>query len=232
MLIADQECAIIKKCGRKMMSKELVDAMANMKEKEALKLAEEMLNEGEDPLKILEMGREAVEMVGKQFELGKYFLPELILAGEMLKKISKMAEPFLKQGSGVKTERLGKVVIGSVEGDIHDIGKDIVTFLLDVNGFEVHDLGVDVPPQRFVDVIQAVQPQIVGMSALLTTVFESFKKTVEHITDAGLRSTVKIMIGGGTVTEEVSVYAGADAYGEDAVAAVNLSKSWMKPDVA
>jgi methanogenic corrinoid protein MtbC1 len=232
MLIADQECAIIKKCGRKMMSKELVDAMANMKEKEALKLAEEMLNEGEDPLKILEMGREAVEMVGKQFELGKYFLPELILAGEMLKKISKMAEPFLKQGSGVKTERLGKVVIGSVEGDIHDIGKDIVTFLLDVNGFEVHDLGVDVPPQRFVDVIQAVQPQIVGMSALLTTVFESFKKTVEHITDAGLRSTVKIMIGGGTVTEEVSVYAGADAYGEDAVAAVNLSKSWMKPNVA
>ena len=215
-----------------MMSKELVDAMANMKEKEALKLAEEMLNEGEDPLKILEMGREAVEMVGKQFELGKYFLPELILAGEMLKKISKLAEPFLKQGSGAKTERLGKVVIGSVEGDIHDIGKDIVTFLLDVNGFEVHDLGVDVPPQRFVEAIQELQPQIVGMSALLTTVFESFKNTVEAITDAGLRSKVKIMIGGGTVTREVSEYAGADAYGEDAVAAVNLSKSWVIPNVA
>ena len=215
-----------------MMSKELVDAMANMKEKEALKLAEKMLNEGEDPLKILEMGREAVEMVGKQFELGKYFLPELILAGEMLKKLSKMAEPFLKQGSGVKTERLGKVVIGSVEGDIHDIGKDIVTFLLDVNGFEVHDLGVDVSPQRFVEAIQEVQPQIVGMSALLTTVFESFKKTVEAITDAGLRNTVKIMIGGGTVNKDVSVYSGADAYGEDAVAAVNLSKSWVNPNVA
>jgi 5-methyltetrahydrofolate--homocysteine methyltransferase len=214
-----------------MMSKELVDAMANMKEKEALKLAEEMLNEGEDPLKVLEMGREAVEIVGKQFELGKYFLPELILAGEMLKKISKLAEPFLKQVSGVKSERLGKVVIGSVEGDIHDIGKDIVTFLLDVNGFEVHDLGVDVSPQRFVEAIQEVQPQIVGMSALLTTVFESFKKTVEAISDAGLRSTVKIMIGGGTVNEEVSVYAGADAYGEDAVAAVNLSKRWVNPKV-
>ena len=214
------------------MSKELVDAMANMKEKKALKLAEEMLNEGEDPLKILEMGREAVEMVGKQFELGKYFLPELILAGEMLKKISKLAEPFLKQGSGAKTERLGKVVIGSVEGDIHDIGKDIVTFLLDVNGFEVHDLGVDVPPQRFVEAIQELQPQIVGMSALLTTVFESFKNTVEAITDAGLRNKVKIMIGGGTVTKEVSEYAGADAYGEDAVAAVNLSKSWVIPNVA
>ena len=144
------------------MSKELVDAMAKMKENEALKLAEEMLNEGEDPLKILEMGREAVEIVGKQFELGKYFLPELILAGEMLKKISKLAEPFLKQGSGVKTERLGKVVIGSVEGDIHDIGKDIVTFLLDVNGFEVHDLGVDVPPQRFVKAIQEVIGLAVG----------------------------------------------------------------------
>jgi 5-methyltetrahydrofolate--homocysteine methyltransferase len=229
---ADRKRAIFRKCGRKMMSNELVDAMAHMKEKEALKLAEEMLNDSEDPLKILEMGREAVEMVGKQFELGKYFLPELILAGEMLKKLSKMAEPFLKQASGEKTERLGKVVIGSVEGDIHDIGKDIVTFLLDVNGFEVHDLGVDVPPQRFVEAIQEVQPQIVGMSALLTTVFESFKKTVETITDAGLRSTVKIMIGGGTVTEEVSVYAGADAYGEDAVAAVNLSKSWVNSNVA
>jgi 5-methyltetrahydrofolate--homocysteine methyltransferase len=207
---------------------ELVDAMAHMKEQDALNLAEKMLNEGEDPLIILERCREAVEFVGKQFELGKYFLPELILAGEMLKKISKMAKPFLKQAAGEEVERIGKVVIGSVKGDIHDIGKDIVVFLLDVNGFEVHDLGVDVPPEEFVEAIEKVQPQVIGMSALLTTVFESFKNTVDAITDADLRDEVKIMIGGGTVTDEVREYSGADAYGEDAVAAVNLAKKWVE----
>jgi len=207
---------------------ELVDAMANMREQEALSLAKKMLDEGQDPLKILELCREAVEFVGKQFELGEYFLPELIMAGEILKKISKIAEPFLKQDAGEKTERIGKVVIGSVEGDIHDIGKDIVIFLLDVNGFEVHDLGVDVPSQKFVEAIRKIQPQVVGMSALLTTVFESFKNTVDAITEAGFRDEVKIMIGGGTVTDDVREYSGADAYGKDAVAAVTLSKKWVE----
>lgn len=209
------------------MSNELVDAMANMREQEALNVAEKMLNDGEDPLRVLELCREAIEIVGKQFEVGKYFLPELVLAGEMLKRISKMAEPFLEQESEVRTERLGKVVIGTVEGDIHNIGKDIVTFLLDVNGFEVHDLGVDVPPQRFVEAIKEVQPEVVGMSALLTLAFESLKSTVEAIKEAGLRDQVKIMIGGGAVDEEVREYSGADAYGEDAMAAVNLSKEWV-----
>ncbi len=207
---------------------ELVDAMANMREQEALSLAKKMLDEGQDPLKILELCREAVEFVGKQFELGEYFLPELIMAGEILKKISKIAEPFLKQDAEDKTERIGKVVIGSVKGDIHDIGKDIVIFLLDVNGFEVHDLGVDVPPSEFIEAIRKTQPQVVGMSALLTTVFESFKNTVEAITEAGFRDEVKIMIGGGTVTDDVREYSGADAYGKDAVAAVTLSKKWVE----
>ena len=201
--------------------------MAKMKEMDALSLAQKMLNEGQDPLKVLELCREAVEFVGKQFELGKYFLPELVMAGEMLKKISAMAEPFLKYDAEDKTAGLGKVVLGSVKGDIHDIGKDIVKFLLDVNGFEVHDLGVDVPPERFLEAIKEVQPEVVGMSALLTTVFESMKNTVAAIKDAGLREDVKIMIGGGTVTEEVRAYSGADAYGKDAVAAVNLAKEWV-----
>ena len=209
------------------MSDELVDAMVHMREQEALSLAEKMLNDGVHPLKVLEQCREAVEKVGKQFELGKYFLPELVMAGEMLKKISKMTEPFVKQDAVQNTERIGKVVIGSVKGDIHDIGKDIVIFMLDVNGFEVQDLGVDVPPEVFVDAIRQTQPQIVGMSALLTTVFESFKNTVAAIKSAGLRDEVKIMIGGGTVTDDVRKYSGADAYGKDAVAAVNLSKKWV-----
>ena len=209
------------------MTDKLVEAMVHMKEQEALDHAEKMLNDGVHPLEILEKCREAVEEVGKQFELGKYFLPELVMAGEMLKKISSMTEPFLKNETGEKTARLGTVVLGSVKGDIHDIGKDIVKFLLDVNGFEVHDLGVDVPPERFVDAIREVRPEVVGMSALLTTAFESMKTTVAAVKDAGLRDNVKIMIGGGTVSEEVKDFSGADAYGEDAVAAVRLAKSWV-----
>lgn len=207
---------------------DLVDAMANMKEKAALDLAEKMLNEGINPLKILELCRHAVELVGRQFERGQYFLPELVMAGEMLKKISKLADPFVKQEAAEKTERFGKVVMGSVKGDIHDIGKDMVIFLLDVNGFEVRDLGVDVSPEAFVAAIRETRPQVVGMSALLTTVFESFKDTVAAIEEAGLRDTVNIMIGGGTVTDEVREYSGADAYGKDAVEAVNLSKKWLE----
>ena len=209
------------------MTNNLVDAIVHMREQEALALAQKMLNDGVHPFKVLEQCREAVEKVGKQFELGKYFLPELVMAGEMLKKISSMTEPYLKHDSEDKTARLGKVVLGSVKGDIHDIGNDMVKFLLDVNGFEVHDLGVDVPPDRFVEAIKEVQPRVVGMSALLTTVFESMKNTVAAIQAAGLRDEVKIMIGGGTVTEEVRAHSGADAYGKDAVVAVNLAKEWV-----
>jgi methanogenic corrinoid protein MtbC1 len=210
------------------MSNDLVDAMVNMRETEAMELAQKMLDAGEDPLQVLEHCREALEIVGKQFEAGKYFLPELILSGEMLKRISKMAKPFMRKESINKAEAKGKVVIGSVKGDIHDIGKDIVVFLLDINGFEVHDLGVDVPAEKFVEAISQIQPAVVGMSALLTTALESMKNTVDAIKNAGLRDRVKIMVGGGAVDEKVRKYADADAYGPDAVAAVNLSKEWAK----
>ena len=208
------------------MSSDLVDAMVHMREAEAMELAQTMLDAGEDPLKVLERCREALETVGKQFEAGKYFLPELILSGEMLKKISKMARPFIKKESDDQAEIKGRVVIGSVKGDIHDIGKDIVVFLLDINGFEVHDLGVDVPADKFVEAIKEVQPEVVGMSALLTTALESMKNAVDVIKNAGLRDQVKIMVGGGAVDEKVRKYTDADAYGADAVAAVNLSKKW------
>ena len=135
-----------------------------------------------------------------------------------------MTEPFVKQDAGQITERTGKVVIGSVKGDIHDIGKDMVIFMLDVNGFEVQDLGVNVPPEEFVAAIRQTRPQIVGMSALLTTVFDSFKNTVAAIKAAGMRDEVKIMIGGGTVTDDVRKYSGADAYGKDAAEAVKVAR--------
>jgi trimethylamine corrinoid protein len=209
------------------MSKDLVDAMVHMRETETIDLAQKMLDAGEDPLQVLDLGREALEIVGKRFEAGKYFLPELIMSGEMLKKISEIAKPYIQQESKQKNQVVAKVVIGSVKGDIHDIGKDMVTFMLDINGFEVHDLGVDVPAEKFVEAIKAYQPEVVGMSALLTTAFESMKNTVAVIKDAGLRDHVKIMVGGGTVDEKVRTYAGADAYGPDAVAAVKLAKKWV-----
>jgi 5-methyltetrahydrofolate--homocysteine methyltransferase len=210
------------------MPKDLVDAMVNMREAEAMELAQKMLDAGEDPLQVLERCREALEIVGKQFEAGKYFLPELILSGEMLKRISKIAKPFMRKEPNKSAETKAKVVIGSVKGDIHDIGKDIVAFLLDINGFEVHDLGVDVPAEKFVEAISQIQPAVVGMSALLTTALESMKNTVDVIKNAGLRDQVKIMVGGGAVDEKVRKYTDADAYGPDAVAAVNLSKQWVE----
>ena len=213
------------------MSQELIEAMVEMKEPEALEIAEKLIAGGEDPLKILRSCSEAMETVGKRFETGEYFLPQLILAGEMLKQISDMLKPELKDKTASTTsEPLGKVLMGTVKGDIHDIGKDIVTFMLEVNGFHVLDLGIDVPPTQFVDAIKDFQPQVVGMSCLLTLAFESMKETVEVIEKAGLRDKVKIMVGGGQVSEMVREYANADAYGEDAIAAVRLAKNWTGAD--
>jgi 5-methyltetrahydrofolate--homocysteine methyltransferase len=164
-------------------------------------------------------------IVGERYEKGIYFLPELIMAGEMLTQITEVIKPELAKMPDIK--RHGKVIIGTVKGDIHDIGKNIVSFMLDVNGFEVRDLGVDVPAQTFVEAVRDFQPQVVGLSGFLALAFDSMKETVEAIQAAGLRDKVKVMIGGGQVSEDVRRYAGADAYGNDAMAAVSLAKQWV-----
>jgi methanogenic corrinoid protein MtbC1 len=206
------------------MSKELVNAIADMREAETLKLVKEMVEGGSEPMAILGAAREAMDIVGKRYEEGAYFLPELMLAGEMLNQITDILKPELAKLPEIK--RHGKVLIGTVAGDIHDIGKNIVTFMLDVNGFEVLDLGVDVPPQKFVEAIQDFQPQVVGLSGFLTLAFDAMKETLEAIEAAGLRDKVKIMIGGGQINEDIKKYTGADAYGNDAVAGVSLAKKW------
>jgi methanogenic corrinoid protein MtbC1 len=207
------------------MSKELVNAVAEMREQEALRLAKEMVEGGSDPMAILHAAREAMDIVGQRYEEEIYFLPELILAGVMLSQITDMVKPEVAKAPEV--ERQGKVVMGTVEGDIHDIGKDIVVFMLDVNGFEVLDLGVDVPPQKFVEAIRDSQPQVVGLSGFLTLAFDSMKDTVEAIKKAGLRDKVKIMIGGGQIDDMIREHTGADAYGKDAMAGVSLAKKWV-----
>jgi len=206
------------------MSEKLINAIAEMQEEEALAIAKELLEAKTPPSDILNDCREAMEIVGKRFEQGQYFIAELILAGEMVKAISTEVKPHIK---GSQANKKGaKVVIGTVKGDIHDIGKDIVVFLLDVNGFEVYDLGIDVPPQTFVDKIKEVKPAVVGLSGFLTLSFESMKETVAAIKAAGQRDSVKIMVGGGTVDERVCEYAEADAFGIDAMTAVSLAKGW------
>jgi methanogenic corrinoid protein MtbC1 len=207
------------------MSKKLVNAIADMREEEALKLVREMVEGGSDPMAILDAARKAVDIVGQRYEEGTYFLPELMLAGEMLTQITEVIKPEMAKVPEV--ERLGKVVMGTVEGDIHDIGKNIVSFMLDVNGFDVLDLGVDVSPQKFVEAIQDFEPQVVGLSGFLALAYDAMKETVEAIKTAGLRDGVKIMVGGGQVSDEVRKYTGADAYGKDAMAGVSLAKEWV-----
>lgn len=208
------------------MSQELINAIADMQEDQVLELTQQLLANGTDPLAILDDCRAAMEIVGKRFEVGEYFLPELVMAGEVLKQVATIIKPLLQQTNQV--QKRVKVVLGTVKGDIHDIGKDIVSFMLDVNGFEVHDLGVDVPVQKFVDTIATVKPEIVALSGFLTLAFDSMKVTIAAIKEAGLRDSVKIMIGGGAMDENVRVYAGADAYGADAIAAVALAKAWTQ----
>ncbi len=207
------------------MSDKLVHAIADMREEEALKLVREMVEGGVEPMTVLDASREAMTIVGQRYEEGAYFLPELILAGEMLSQIADILKPELAKLPEIK--RHGKVLIGTVEGDIHDIGKNIVTFMLDVGGFDVLDLGVDVSPEKFVEAIQDFGPQVVGLSGFLTLAFDTMKETIEAVEAAGLRDGVKIMIGGGQVSEEIREYAGADAYGRDAMAGVTLARKWV-----
>jgi len=209
------------------MSQELIDAITNMKEEEAFTLSKQLLDAGKDPMELLECCRTGMEKVGELFSEGKYYLPELMLAGEMLSQISEMTKSKMAESGEIDKDRIGKFLIGTVEGDIHDLGKNIVCFMMDINGFEVIDIGVDVPPETFVDAIKKHDPKIVGLCGLLTSAYEPMKQTIFEIEKAGLRSKVKIMIGGGAIHEEIKTYAGADAYGKDAVVAVNIAKNWM-----
>lgn len=204
----------------------LKDLIVDMQEEEAVGLAKTLLSGGTSPMAVLDECREAMQVVGQRFENGEYFVPELILAGDIMQAIAAETKPLIQQQNG-KSKR-GKVVIGTVEGDIHDVGKDIVVLMLDVNGFDVYDLGIDVPAQVFIDKIKEVQPEVVALSGFLTLAFDSMKSTVEAIQAAGLRDKVKIMVGGGTVDEQVKIYAKADGYGFDAMSAVKMAKDWTE----
>lgn len=208
------------------MASELAMLLADLKETEVTDKVMKDLEQGIDPMEILAGAREGMKIVGERFGNGDYFIPDLIYSGEILKGIAGMVEPHIKQKE-TADHKLGKVIIGTVAGDIHDIGKDLVVLMLDISGFEVYDLGIDVPVKNFVDKIRETGATVVGLSGFLTLAFDTMKETIDAIKAAGLRDNIKIMIGGGQIDDEVKRYTGADAFGKDAMEAVVLARKWL-----
>ena len=188
------------------------------------RLARQALALGIDPLEAINRGFvEGVHYVGEQFGLGEMFLPDLVMGGEAMKMAVAILEPEMRKRGSARPS-LGTVVLGTVKGDIHEIGKTLVLTMLSASGFQVHDLGVDVPAERFVEQARALNADLVGLSALLTTTMPGQRQVVEAMDRQGLRPRVKVMIGGAPVSHEWAREIGADGYGEDAVAAVALAR--------
>ena len=203
----------------------IVEAIIELDEQVALELADEMIKSGTDPVETLERCREGMSIVGEKFESGDFFLSEMIMAAEIFNQIMNIVRPHLKS---TLSESKGKIVIGTVEGDVHDIGKNIAIALLEAEGFDIIDLGVDVASTTFVEAIREHEPDIVGMSSLLTVALETTKQTIEAITEAGLRDKVKIIIGGGRIDSHATEYIKPDASTDNAALGVRLCIGLMK----
>lgn len=182
----------------------------------------EALNSGINPVDVVEVMSKGLEDVGEKYEKGEYFLSELIMAGIMASEITKILKPHLEKSAEKLT---GKVVIGTVRGDLHDIGKNIVIAMLSSAGFKVVDLGIDVPFEKFVSAVVREKPDILGMSCLLTIAMDEMKMVIDKLKEAGLRASVKVMVGGRPITQNFANEIGADAYGSNAVEAVKIAKA-------
>ena len=206
------------------MSEKLTQLIADLDEQAALAEVQAELDAGTDPLQIFEACRQGMVEVGKRYEENAYFVADLMMAGEVFKQASELLSPSM---SGLSAESKGKVVFGTVQGDVHDIGKDLVVALLKADGYEVIDAGVDVPPATFVELVKESGTTVLGLSGLITTAYDGMKNTVIALEEAGLRDKVKVLIGGGLVNDEVLAYAGADAWGKDANEAVTLVNKYF-----
>ena len=194
----------------------------------ARELANEVLRAGIDPLEAIQQGfRPGMDVVGEGFAKGELFIPDLMMSSKAMQEGIAVLEPeLLKRKQELKT--LGKVVIGTVQGDIHEIGKTLVATMLSANGFQVHDLGVDVSPQQFVDAVREVDADVVGLSALLTTTMLNQEAVILTLKEAGLRDQVKVIIGGVPTSPEWASEIGADAYAENATEAVEVIKGLVQ----
>lgn len=208
----------------------LIKHVEQLDEEKVLKLAGELLDQGIDPLRLLELINEGMNRVGKLYESKEYYIADLIMAGIIFKQVlalEKMVAHFKVRHS----RKIGGVVLGTVSGDIHDIGKDIFRGMMEANGFEVIDLGVDVPKELFVKKVAEYKPDIVGLSGILTNTIEAMKEVVEALAEAGLRDKVKVIVGGNHLTEEACAYIGADSFTKDASEGVKTCMEWAESGI-
>jgi 5-methyltetrahydrofolate--homocysteine methyltransferase len=207
------------------MGKTLAEALVEFDQDFVLEDVKKRLDGGEEPIKIVRELQRGMGLIGERFNSGDFFLSELLMSADLFTKAMNILEPKL---GGAVQETIGKIVIGTPKGDIHDIGKNIFSVVAKGAGFEVHDLGVDVPVNRFVEAVEEVRPHILGFSALLTTAFEPMKQVVDQLAEKGLRDGLKVIVGGGVTTETVKKYLGADGQTTDAIEGLNQCKKMLQ----
>lgn len=206
----------------------LTQAVGDLDEKAILTMINDFVAtnpNGEDAQKVVFACQQGMAIVGDLFEKNEYYVGDLIFAGELLSQTIELLKPVL---SGVATEKVGSIVIGTVQGDLHDIGKNIFGSMAEAAGFDVYDLGIDVSPSAFVEKVKEVKPQIVGMSGVLTLAIDSMKNTVIALNEAGLRDSVKIIIGGNPVNDDACKQIGADAFTTNAAEGLKTCQGWVK----
>ncbi|MFX0083245.1 MAG: B12-binding domain-containing protein [Candidatus Hodarchaeota archaeon] len=208
------------------MNKELVNAMVDLDRNKVLEIVKEEINSGTDPLRIIDWLSEGVKIVGEYFEKKEYFLAELITSGDIFENAFLELKPILEKSDLVPQSK-GKIVIGTVQGDVHDIGKNIVKTILIASGFSVEDLGVDVQPQKFIEAVKQPEIKILGLSALLTIAIDSVKDIITLLERENLRNKVRIIIGGSAFTEKIANKLGVDAFGKDPQEAVKICKKFL-----
>jgi dimethylamine corrinoid protein len=200
----------------------LSEAIIELERDKVIDMVKTRVEKGEDPVVIVDECRRGMTAVGDKYQKGEYFLAELMLAAEIFKNAVSLLKPYLSKTASPKKK--GKMVLATLKGDIHDLGKDIFAILLDTHGFEVHNLGIDVDPTVLVDKVKEVKPDFVGFSALMTTTFPVMKRAVEMLEKEGFRKRLKLMIGGGVTTPAVAEFVGADFQTTDAIEGVNYCK--------
>jgi 5-methyltetrahydrofolate--homocysteine methyltransferase len=210
--------------GNHTMGKCLAEALVDFDEEAVLGEVSKRLNAGEEPIPIIRDLQRGMGLIGDRFNTGEYFLSELLMSADLFTQAMEILEPRLE---GAAMETIGKIVIGTPKGDLHDIGKNIFCTVAKAAGFEVYDLSVDVPAERFLEKVEAVKPQILAFSALLTTAFRSMKEATDLLKERGLRDSLKVIVGGGVVNETVKNYIGADGYTSDAMDGLNQCKAFI-----
>ncbi|WP_422448856.1 cobalamin B12-binding domain-containing protein [Thermoanaerobacterium sp. DL9XJH110] len=206
----------------------LTQAVGDLDEEQVLKILKDFVasHPGEEEgQKAIAACQEGMKIVGVRFESGEYFVGDLIFAGLLLTESIEILKPVIGRAN---SKKIGSIVLGTVQGDLHDIGKNIFRSMAEAAGFEVYDLGIDQPVNHFVEKVKQIKPNIVGMSGVLTLAIESMKNTIEGLKVAGLREGVKIIIGGNPVTREVCEYVGADAFTNNAAEGVKICQEWVK----